>query len=425
MLRVGASSADITPPVGVELCGYGYYLRRYSTDVLDPLMARAVYVESDGGRVLFIGNDLIGVDKALTQRTRDLCHRHLGLPRDAIMLACTHTHSGPATIRLPACGEVDEAYWDHLPYAWLEVARKAVDAAAPATLSLARGPVEPVGYDRHDPEGPVDCEVRIARFDVDGESVALLVNHSAHGVVFGGTNTLISADWPGVLEHAIGHAFDRAVGIFVQGACGTVNVKNPCKGTDEGVPIMRETGIVLARAVVRLAREATAFEGDLAVSCARVEVPLPLDVRPEAELSAHRDACWAKYEDERLPVSERNIARTHANTYQRLLDGHVDGVEDTYPAEVQAFRIGPLRIVGVPGELFMALGQQIIDCASDGLVMVAGYANDFVGYLPTREAYVDARYEYPTRLLPLIVGRFAYQPGVGELITETAIDLCR
>ena len=129
MLHVGAASIDVTPPVGVELCGYGYYLRRASTAVLDRLMARAVYFESCGARALFIGNDLIGVDAELTARTRALCAKHLGLDPASIMLAGTHTHSGPATINTYSIGERDPLYWEHLPYLWLEAAQRAVRVA--------------------------------------------------------------------------------------------------------------------------------------------------------------------------------------------------------------------------------------------------------------------------------------------------------
>ena len=37
-MRAGAMEVCITPPIGVELAGYGPNLRRYATDIHDQLM---------------------------------------------------------------------------------------------------------------------------------------------------------------------------------------------------------------------------------------------------------------------------------------------------------------------------------------------------------------------------------------------------
>jgi hypothetical protein len=54
---------------------------------------------------------------------------------------------------------------------------------------------------------------------------------------------------------------------------------------------------------------------------------------------------------------------------------------------VQAMRVGPLRILALPGEPFTRLGARIRDRFPS--TWVIGYANGSVGYLPTREAFAD------------------------------------
>ena len=44
-MRAGYGKTEITPPLGVELAGYGYYLKRRATRVDDPLFVRAVALE--------------------------------------------------------------------------------------------------------------------------------------------------------------------------------------------------------------------------------------------------------------------------------------------------------------------------------------------------------------------------------------------
>ena len=47
----------------------------------------------------------------------------------------------------------------------------------------------------------------------------------------------------------------------------------------------------------------------------------------------------------------------------------------------------------VPGELFSSLGKKIKALAPDRAVMVAGYANGSLGYLPGRDAVSQGGYE--------------------------------
>ena len=49
-MKVGLAKNDITPRVGVDLCGFGPYRHRYSTSVREPIFARALALEA-GGRV--------------------------------------------------------------------------------------------------------------------------------------------------------------------------------------------------------------------------------------------------------------------------------------------------------------------------------------------------------------------------------------
>jgi hypothetical protein len=79
--------------------------------------------------------------------------------------------------------------------------------------------------------------------------------------------------------------------------------------------------------------------------------------------------------------------------------------------EVQVLRLGPLVVVGVPGELFNELGAQIKRSTERLTVVVAGYANDYVGYLVPREAYDRLSYESAVT----VVGR-----GGAEAIVEAA-----
>ena len=96
-MRIGFGRQDITPRVGVELCGFGPFRCRHSIAIRDRLWARAMAVEQDGAAAVVVSCDLVGMPLAMTERTRALVQRETGLAPERLMVCCTHTHSGPAT----------------------------------------------------------------------------------------------------------------------------------------------------------------------------------------------------------------------------------------------------------------------------------------------------------------------------------------
>jgi hypothetical protein len=102
-----------------------------------------------------------------------------------------------------------------------------------------------------------------------------------------------------------------------------------------------------------------------------------------------------------------------------------DRLTPTVSAEIQVIRVGDLVIVGVPGEYFVELGLQIkegIRKAGAQQVMISGFTNGNVGYIPARRAYAHGGYEvseayryygYPA----------AIAPEAGELIVVSALEM--
>ena len=63
-MNVGAAEVDITPDFEVELCGFA--LREQpGTGVLDPIFAKAIYLDDErGGRLMWIVADILAFDGA-------------------------------------------------------------------------------------------------------------------------------------------------------------------------------------------------------------------------------------------------------------------------------------------------------------------------------------------------------------------------
>jgi hypothetical protein len=210
-LRAGAARVEITPPVGGPMAGY--FHGRQSEGVLDPLYARALVLEAEGRRVGLVSVDAICLDAAITAEVRRLVRNDVG----GVLIAATHTHTGPAT--LPLLGDaVDERFVSALPGQIAAALQTAVQALQPVRASVTRAEVPGIAFNRRfrlrdgsvrmnpgigNPEivatvGPADPECVLIAFEGEAEApAAFLVNFPLHLDTTGGTS--YSADYPAAL----------------------------------------------------------------------------------------------------------------------------------------------------------------------------------------------------------------------------------
>src|ERR671938_45563 len=71
-LMAGVGEADITPPVGTPLAGYGGRLGKPSVGVHDPTEARALIIDNGVERIAFVSVDHLGFDHGMVERIRQI-----------------------------------------------------------------------------------------------------------------------------------------------------------------------------------------------------------------------------------------------------------------------------------------------------------------------------------------------------------------
>ena len=84
---------------------------------------------------------------------------------------------------------------------------------------------------------------------------------------------------------------------------------------------------------------------------------------------------------------------------------------------VQAIRIGDVAIVGVPGEFFTVLGEEIKRRSPFRYTYVFELANDYIGYIPDRAGFDRGGYQVWTGLHSYL------ERGTGEQIVSEAVEL--
>ena len=107
-MKISTFHCDITPENGALLAGCGP--RIPAVGVHDPLkVCGALLEDSQKQRLLLISCDLLGLDAPFVKKIRKMAGSILQIPSSAVLISCTHTHSGPQTRSIAGC-TLDFAY---------------------------------------------------------------------------------------------------------------------------------------------------------------------------------------------------------------------------------------------------------------------------------------------------------------------------
>lgn len=438
---VGAARADITPPVGVPLGGYGAR-QGVSNRVADPLYCTAFVFDDGTSRICVVSCDLLYVTTDIRDAVRREVGGRTGMPDDAIMLVATHTHSGPANITV----DTDPDYIRALATQISGAVEAAIAAAEPATVRVSTAELTSISMNRREPDGPIEDRVRtiVAESASSGRPLAVLMNYACHATVLEADSLAISADFPGAAARFVENSTGALTG-YLQGCCGAINpvwldhttAEADRIGAVLGAVVVKQVldgqGVGRPRRVVNLSRIAD-VDAPATVSAGSVvsgpiwhrTTTVRLRRSPTRSLQeVDRDIAAYDPAETSLPEQSARLARLQAERYlckggfrywkaPRLPDGSVPDWDDV---EVSAVGFGAaLAVVGIPGEPFLEIGASLRRRSRVEHTVVLGYTNGTVGYLPTRAAFADHGYE---------VGMARYTPGAAERIVAAGSALIR
>jgi hypothetical protein len=434
-MQFGFAKTDITPRVGVDLSGFGPFRNRVSVGVRDRLWARAMAV-SDGERTVVVVNcDLIGVSLAITRRVRDVVTAACGVPADAILISCTHTHSGPAVRPLGGWGRHDPPYLELLPGRIAEACVRAVDSLAEGTIRHAYVPCEGVGLNReYDRDAPpledvlredwrpakpelTDTRCHVLTIERDGALVGFVSSFGCHPVVCCAANHYIHGDYCGVATNLLEREHPGSVGLFLQGAQGDVNSCVVHKGEQESLLALDVIASRYARAVRAGIANAEPLADDT-LAFVRHDVTFRRN-----RLSRETLAEWLREAESAFAVpgasdedQQVRMATVHARTLRALIQ-RVDAGDELEPAtELQGIRIGPIALLGAPFEIFQAIKNRVVDQSRMPVPLVLGLCNDCCGYAPDWER--GGGDGYAAKTVPMIVGELPFDDIATQLTTN-------
>ncbi len=423
-LRAGAAVVDITPALGVA---NGGVIARGGpvTHIHDGLHARCLVLDDGATRLAIAICDMRMLGGEVVARAKSLAGEATGLAPENILIAATHTHAAPAMVGIHPEPR-DRAYAEFVARRIADGITRAGHHLAPAKVGWGFGsapqhvhnrrwfmkPVAitanpfgggsdevkmnpPRGTDLLKPAGPVDPQVSV--LDVrhaDGRPLALLANYGLHYV--GGYRAgHVSADYFGLFADRVQGLLgaDRQhppfVAMMSNGTSGDVSI-NDFSAKPERLPAW----VKMQRVADDLAAEVVKVTGDIGH---HTTAPLAV-AATELQLGVRRP------DAKRLVWARRTLA--YATDPKRLTRPVIYAQEALalakFPAKVpvalQAFRIGDLRIITVPCEMFAETGLALKQEAGLGPLFIIELANGYRGYLPTPRQHEWGGYEtWPAR----------------------------
>jgi hypothetical protein len=218
-VEVGAQKVTIEVPRGAPLAGYAGRRRATSEG---QVYARALVLRSGEVRVVIVALDALLVSSDLEEEVL----RRAQLPaRTCLLLAATHTHSGPggtwdnALAEVAGNGRFDRAMRDTMAQAVADAIRGALGYLRTGHLAVAQvewgdGPAVVRSA------GPVDPTLlAIQARDEGGVIVATLVVYAMHPTVLPPSSRTPSGDWPGAAARTL-EQDTQAPALVLQGAVG-------------------------------------------------------------------------------------------------------------------------------------------------------------------------------------------------------------
>ncbi len=439
-VRVGAGEAVLSDLQGLEFRGKYRGSPRIEADLLGHVL-----LVSDGeSELLLIVLDLLELWEPWMQRFKAAVRRATGIPEDRQVVLCNHIHSaanseGVAEVALawrlaPAVEQAREqlvaakvafARRD-LGAGWTLRRRFEIDSletfcvmfnddcrvegdrleiSKQAAKYLTNRGVDASVWSGHGSKQYCDPAVEsrlelISFASRQGDPIATIARFPAHAVITSHVwigNTLYP-DFICELRKELGKKVGGKV-LFVQGPMGDVK------------PLQQEYGFDSASQYGRrLGREAAALAETLefapleATSLAMQRVPLPL--RPEYFITAsqrrsQKDNLLRQAEEARGPAERLKLLRQAEVldwvefflVKKEIMVTREMVAERAFPAMVSAWQFNNIRLAGLPGEIFGATGQRLVEQVGGERLVVAELADGYIGYLSPTEEYGTGGYE--------------------------------
>ena len=395
--KVGFAQRDVTPTYeGMPMWGYGDRHALPATGTMDPLLAKAVVIDTGEDKIAIVGLDL---GRSPTFRSMKIIRGEIMERADVnyIMISGSHTHHGPVIELIDEEGMGKGKYDNSIQYvtelednivaAVVEASESAVDAKIGWNSRETDFP-----RNRHtkiEPK-PVDKELAVIRFDdLEGKTIAVLANMAAHPTTIPSSTLEWSADWPGHMQRAAEAELGAPV-FYMQGAAGDLSANK-----NESRPDTESFGAAVGLAVAELAKA--------------IDTQAPAD----PEIAVIEDTFHVK---SRLDFNNKALRGILSQAFFPEMMAMLEEIPDNTvtPKLVTVVLNRELALVGGSGEFFCAHANRLKEESTAKETFFFGYCNGHQMYFPTRAAIEEGGYGADQTVSWVA-------PGTGERMIDRAL----
>lgn len=381
--RASVVKVDITPDSPQWLLGFG---PRQSTGVHDHIYHRIAALDDGQTQFILVSSDVCHFSPALYDEFTARLERETGIRRSQIWWTVTHTHSAPE-VGPPGMGKVflagrydhdyDHAYLERVEKGLILGIQEARSKLVPATLEAGTG-MAMANINRRapnakggialglNPYGPADRQIGLVRLKrSDGSLLALIVNYAMHGTVLSGKNLLISGDAPGVVAAYVEEKLGAPM-LYINGAAG--NMAPIYTGRDDFPSShIQEFTVLLGDRILAANRDMAprAQPVQLVTGEKIVETPRKPNLGWDDSLGSYARTADDGSALVRLPVRFLRVSNE-------------------------------VVIWAAPVELFCEIAIDVRNASPFPVTFYFGYANGWLGYFPTAQAFSEGGYEPKT-----------------------------
>ncbi len=438
----GFAQCDITPSIGMPLCGY--FNPRPNKGAFDRLSVKAAVFRTGEEVAAVVSYDLCLLDAGFL---RDLDAKLAGMDSplaNKVLYCATHTHTGPYSGKI-FDDEADPAYMEFLEQQSLTAISRAFASLAPAELYAAETECTTLAFNRRyimkggktctnpgkfnpdivRPEGGIDPKIILLEVRQFDRPALLIANISNHTDTIGGD--IVSADWPGRMEKAIQQelGFDLPVMTIIapQGNINHFNVNTPGSqtGYDEACRIGKAYAAVILSSLYQLKKlENTA----IVTGTCEFEAPyLQLTDEEYAEAKRvyeeNKDAVMEEGRDFTSEDIAKGVPAVKKLFAEMAIGCRENPITDQRIERQLMIAFGEeVALISLPCEPFIELGEGIRSGSKYPLTVLAALGMGEIGYVGMPQHYGNGGYETsPARTLA--------DRTVGQTIVKNALKLLK
>jgi hypothetical protein len=393
--KAGLASVVITPEKFIWMAGYAGRDKPAEGRWQD-LFAKALVLEDEAGKKqVIVTLDLIGVPQELRRRIAARLKERHGVPSAGLFINASHTHSGPELRRRPEPPTEEELKNQKIRDAWEytqsleQKINGAIDAAfaglrpARLTWNQARAgfsmnrrrdyslPADhPNANKAPNPAGPVDQSVPALRIESpEGEARGVLFGYACHNTCLGAYHWC--GDYAGYAQEYLQQHRPDFTAMFVTGC-----------GADQN-PYPRRSGVV----------------------------PGVSDL----ELTQQHGRSLANAVEMAMTANPIGVTGPLRQAYEEVTLTYEDTKRTPHQYPVQVIRFGDaLTLVTLGSEVVVDYSLRLKkELTGPAAIWVAGYSNDYSGYIPSTRIQEEGGYEAAT----------GWARGIEEIIVRKALEL--